>query len=154
MVTEVQPPAYKVHVDASNNWLAAVLAAASVNGTFSELNICTNSELDRERNKDASIDVIPCKTHIAQRSLSVSESSESSTYRELLAILFALHSWWFISKEKTVQIFTDSLNCTFITRKGSMKAKMNGLALEISELVSDLNMQLIISRKLNLQADF
>ena len=82
------------------------------------------------------------KPNICYKSFSDQEKSESSTWRELEAIQFYLNSSKYKFENKTIFWYTDNYACSLITRKGSNKARLDGLALEIHETSSTHNTDL------------
>ena len=70
-------------------------------------------------------------THVADKILSSSEQETSSTYRELLAIHFALQAFQPLLKNCDVKLFTDSQMAERITEVESMKFEYHQLAISI-----------------------
>ena len=70
-------------------------------------------------------------THTAHRMFSSSEKEMSSTYRELLAIHFALQAFQPLLQNCNVKLFTDSKMAVRITEVGSMKFEYHQLAIGI-----------------------
>ena len=73
--------------------------------------------------------VIEGTNHVARRMFSRSEQETSSTYRELLAIQFALQAFQPLLNNCNVKLFTDSQMAVRITEAGSMKFEYHQLAI-------------------------
>ncbi len=87
---------------------------------------------------------------------SVSECAESSTARELTAVLFTIRSFASLIRHKTVLLLTDNQACAKIIESGSMKPHLQKLALEIFAFSIENNVNLDprwIPREFNTQAD-
>ena len=96
-------------------------------------------------------------THAAHRMFSSSEQEASSTYRELLAIHFALQAFQPLLKNCNVELFTDSKMAARITEVGSMKFEYHQLAIGIFSTCLHANIHLDlqwIPRTANEQADY
>ena len=88
---------------------------------------------------------------------SSSEQETSSTYRELLAIHFALQAFQPLLKNCNVKLFTDSKMAARITEVGSMKFEYHQLAIGIFSTCLHTNIHLDlqwIPRTANEQADY
>ena len=91
-----------------------------------------------------------------QRNLNPHERSESSTWRELQAIIFGLESFESILKNKRVVWNVDNYAATIIVCKGSNKPKLQILAIKIFEHCCKLNIDLKVQwvpREKNRDAD-
>ena len=94
--------------------------------------------------------------YIAVRNFSNSESSNSSTWRELKAVEFALESFLTILKNQRVTWHIDNYAVSRIIKVGSSKDELHKMALRIYNLGKDNNIMLNpvwISRKYNKEAD-
>ena len=88
---------------------------------------------------------------------SVSDSSESSTWRELQAVSLLLNKFARTLMGKCVQWNTDNKNVVTIMNKGSMKPKLQCIALNIFDIIGQFDIELImqwVPREQNEQADF
>ena len=65
------------------------------------------------------------------------ECGKSSTWRELSAILFALHSFLPLLKGSYVKWFSDSQNALKIIQVGSMRSDLHAIALEIFQFCAN-----------------
>lgn len=74
---------------------------------------------------------IECDNVVSHKTWSEFERSQSSTYRELLAIDFALSSFKSKLAGKHVVWYTDSKNCVNIIQKGSMNTDLQEMAFSI-----------------------
>ena len=70
------------------------------------------------------------------------ECGKSSTWRELSAILFALHSFLPLLKGSYVKWFSDSQNALKIIRVGSMRSDLHAIALEIFQFCANNGIEL------------
>lgn len=95
--------------------------------------------------------------HVAHRMLTQSEQETSSTYRELLAIQYAMQAFEPLLKGCNVKLFTDSQVAMKIAQVGSMKLVYHKLAINIFSTCFRANIQLDmqwIPRTANEQADY
>uniref|UniRef100_A0A914WRW9 RNase H type-1 domain-containing protein n=1 Tax=Plectus sambesii TaxID=2011161 RepID=A0A914WRW9_9BILA len=69
--------------------------------------------------------------HVATSVFSPREAAQSSTYRELITVLFALQSFSQFLKGKRVVFQTDNMGVTAIVRKGSGKSNLQAVAEQI-----------------------
>ena len=99
-------------------------------GSFVE-SLDTNQTIYSDASATACGALIKGATHAAHRMFSKSEQETSSTYRELLAIHFALQPFQHLLKNCNVKLFTDSQTTVQITEVGSMKFKYHQLAIGI-----------------------
>jgi len=74
---------------------------------------------------------IPLFEAQSHRNLSIEEQELSSTWRELMAILYGLNSFKHILSGKVVNWFTDNYAASIIVKKGSSKVHLQKLALDI-----------------------
>ena len=96
------------------------------------------------------------KTYEAYKNFSTSESSQSSTWRELKAIQFSLNSFAKVIHGKSILWHTDNIATAIIIKNGSNKIHLQNIALEIFDTVKANNILLDvtwISRKFNESAD-
>ena len=96
----------------------------------------------------------PC---IAHGQWTVAEANQSSTWRELTAVLRVLSSIACKLHNTRVRWFTDNQNVVHIIQVGSRKEQLQALALEIFQLAVQHNIHLEpewIPRELNQQADY
>lgn len=85
------------------------------------------------------------------------ELNQSSTWRELKCVQYALESFKLLLSDSTVKWFTDNQAVLSIVESGSMKLHLHKLALDIFECVKEQNMNLEVEwipRTLNEQADY
>ena len=73
------------------------------------------------------------------------ESFLDSNGRELLAILYALRSFWSLIQGKNAKLYTDSKNASIIAPKGSRSRRLQRQALEIFQFCAVNNMCPLIS---------
>lgn len=86
-----------------------------------------------------------------------SESTKSSTWKEMRAIEQALLSYQKVFEGKTLKWFTDNQNCVKIVKSGSMKFELQELAKSIFSVCSQKCMSIDIQwipRSLNTLADY
>ena len=84
------------------------------------------------------------------------EASESSTHREIRALVYCLKSFASFLRGKSLKWFTDSRNGANIVNYGSMNPSLHDLALDVSVICQDLNIIIVpewIPRNLNVLAD-
>ena len=94
---------------------------------------------------------------VCYRNLNEPERNESSTYRELLAILYAVRAFDSVLEGNFVLWHTDNLAATTIVKVGSNNLKLHKIAIDIFRVCKDRNISLKvtwISRTLNKQADY
>ena len=94
---------------------------------------------------------------IAHRMFTELERAESSTYRELVAIKFALESFESILQQSRVKWFTDSQVAAKIIQVGSMKFNLHQLAFAVFSACLKARIELDIQwipRSLNEKADY
>lgn len=85
------------------------------------------------------------------------ECQQSSAFRELLAVLYALQAFAPFLTGKRVLLYTDSQNCEAITDHGSSKPHLQALALRIFWLCKSIRLELQVAwipRSANAQADY
>lgn len=100
--------------------------------------------------------VLAASNSFCFRKFNALEMKQSSTARELIAIIFALHSFKASIANKTLLLFTDNQACAKIIESGSMKPDLQALALEIFSFSLQNNVNLDprwIPRELNEEAD-
>ncbi|XP_071148392.1 uncharacterized protein [Mytilus edulis] len=100
---------------------------------------------------------IDIDSNIFHQMWTLQESLQSSTWRELQAILLALMSFINRLRNKCVKWHTDNNNCVFIVQKGSTKVHLQEIAINIFKLCSELNITLDvvwIPRSENTKADY
>ncbi|XP_063442628.1 uncharacterized protein LOC134722924 [Mytilus trossulus] len=100
---------------------------------------------------------IDIDSNIFHQMWTLQESIQSSTWRELQAILLALMSFKNRLRNKCVKWHTDNNNCVFIVQKGSSKVHLQEIAMNIFKLCSELNITLEvvwIPRSENTKADY
>ena len=124
--------------------------------TFKEL-VLTNKTIFTDASKAA------CKAHIQEsrqtthRAFTLAEQETSSTYRELLAIQYAIRAFEPLLTGCNVKLLTDSQMAAKIAQVGSMKLDLHQLAINIFSTCLQANIQLDlqwIPRSLNAQADY
>lgn len=71
--------------------------------------------------------------HVAHKNLTFEDMLQSSTWRELETILFALHSFVPFLFNSRTKLFTDNQAAAKIIETGSMKCHLQGLAYNIFE---------------------
>lgn len=94
---------------------------------------------------------------VCHRNWSTEESQKSSTWRELLAIKFALEAFNSQLAGQRVRCFTDNQNVVRIVRVGSMVKELHDIALDIFLFTSQRRIHLDVNwlpRAQNSQADF
>ena len=85
------------------------------------------------------------------------EIRESSTFRELKAVQFAIESLKTTLSGKFVKLYTDNQNVVHIVSVGSMKNELQNIAASIFKLCIDSNIILYVTwipMSLNVTADF
>ncbi len=95
--------------------------------------------------------------HIAHRMFTEEETVTSSSYRELLVILFGIASFEPLLKGCSVKWFTDSQSAMKIAQVGSMRLDCHKLAIVIFSMCLKSGIQLDIQwipRTKNTQADY
>ena len=85
------------------------------------------------------------------------ERTKSSTWRELQGVFLGLKAFHPYLKGKTVKVFTDKTGVQVIMKKGSMKADLQTIAIEITEFSKNREVVLgvkWVSRTRNVKADY
>ena len=93
---------------------------------------------------------------VVRESWLADEAMQSSTWRELTAILRILRALRLQLQGQTVRWFTDSANAVSIINKGSRKSALQSVAVEILQLCRQYGIVLHpvwLSRRFNLVAD-
>ena len=93
---------------------------------------------------------------ICSGKFSYSESQQSSTFREILAVKLVLMSYGKLLKNQAIQINMDNYGATRVLQIGSSKDKLQELALEIFQYCLEYNIKLSpewVPRDLNQEAD-
>ncbi|VDI41678.1 Hypothetical predicted protein [Mytilus galloprovincialis] len=93
-------------------------------------------------NVAAGANSIGIDSNIFHQMWTLQESIQSSTWRELQAILLALMSFKNCLRNKCVRWHTDNNNCVFIVQKGSTEVHLQEIAMNIFKLCSKLNITL------------
>ena len=75
--------------------------------------------------------VIAIEGKVFQQNWSEQESSESSTFRELMAVSLSLYAFVGELKSRTVSWFTDNQNVVSVVNKGSKVSELNSISLDI-----------------------
>jgi hypothetical protein len=75
--------------------------------------------------------------------LSINEQKESSTWRELSALLFSIESFMPKLKDKQVLLCTDNQNCVRIVENGSTKSRLHEISIKIFNLCLKENISLL-----------
>ena len=94
---------------------------------------------------------------VCHKMFSEDELSRSSTYRELVTILYALHAFGSLLHNSSIKWFTDNQATAKIVEVGSMKTELQKTACEIFSHCFCYSIDLYIEwipRELNKQADF
>ena len=73
-------------------------------------------------------------THTCHKTLTTKEGSESSTWRELLAIDYALKSFAPLLQNTSIHLKTDNFSTSLITRKGINKTSLQEFAENTDEI--------------------
>ena len=124
--------------------------------SFTE-SLATNQTIYSDASATACGAFIEGTTHAAHRMFSSSEKEMSSTYREPLAIHFALQAFQPLLQNCNVKLFTDSKMAVRITEVGSMKFEYHQLAIGIFSTCLHTNIHLDLQwlpRTANEQADY
>ena len=103
--------------------------APAINSRSFTESLATNQTIYSDASATACGAFIEGTTHAAHRMFSSSENEMSSTYRELLAIHFALQAFQPLLQNCNVKLFTDSKMAVRITEVGSMKFEYHQLAI-------------------------
>ena len=101
--------------------------------------------------------IVDCNHGISHGMWSEDEMGKSSTWRELVAVKRVLVSLNHEIKEKRVKWFTDNKNIVGIVSKGSMRADLQRVALDIFRhcLINGIQLEMEwIPRSMNDKADF
>ena len=100
--------------------------------------------------------IVSLDNNIAHKNWSPSEKTQSSTWRELETIWFALNSFNCLLQNSRVKLFTDSQTAAKIMEVGSMKTDLQSIVIQIFDLSLKHRIFLEvqwITRSLNEQAD-
>ena len=84
-------------------------------------------------------------THTCHKNLTTKERSESSTWRELLAIEYALKSFAPLLQNTSTHLKTDNFATLVITRKGSSKTSLQEFSEKINKICVENPMKFEIS---------
>ena len=90
------------------------------------------------------------------RNLSLCEQSKSSTYRELIAVLFGLQNFKELFSYKKILWHVDNYAASIIMNKGSSKHDLHTLAIKMHDLMMKYEIELIVKwipREYNTTAD-
>ena len=101
--------------------------------------------------------IISVGNHIAHKNWSPSEKTQSSTWRELETMRFAINSFIPLLQNSRVKLFTDSQSAAHIIEVGSMKHELHSIAIKIFHLCLTHRISLEVQwipRSLNDQADY
>ena len=82
------------------------------------------------------------KSLVCHRSFNIFECHNSSTWRELEAMRFALDSFGKFIRGSSVKWFTDSRGAMYISNSGSSNSNLQSLALEIYDLTKSFDVKL------------
>ena len=102
------------------------------------------------------IGVVASNALEAHRSFNDRERSESSTWREIMAILYGLKSFFPDIRNKNISWKIDNYAASRIVKVGSRNAKLQDVALEIHEICFQNNINLKVTwipREFNTEAD-
>ena len=77
-------------------------------------------------------------THTCHKNLTTKESSGSSTWRELLAIEYALKSFAPLLQNTSIHLKTDDFATSVVTRKGSNKTGLQEFAENINKICVEI----------------
>ena len=83
--------------------------------------------------------------YTCHKNLTTTESLESSTWRELLAIEYALKSFALLLKNTSIHLKTDNFATSVITRKGSKKTSLQEFAEKINKICVENSIKFEIS---------
>ncbi|CAC5423024.1 unnamed protein product [Mytilus coruscus] len=105
----------------------------------------------------AGVCIVELESKIVHTMWKSAEMLESSTWRELKAIELALMSYHYVFAEKSLKWLTDNQNCVRIVQAGSMKEKLQNIAISIFSICLQKGISINIQwipRGENLKADY